>query len=290
VASFPVPSGEELATFYDGFLYRLPAAGTHRERQEVINRCAATILADCTRIAGKRPPFRLLDWGGGVGYYANGFAQLGCECTLIDIDAKACEYASQSFGSRISVVNADPAAHSFAEPFDVVFCSHVIEHVPDVAAFLAAMRRALVPGGIAILSTPNQECKEYFLRLEWFLSYLRMTARTRGQLVRSFVKCMRKAWMCCDPPRHLHAFNRKSLSVAAKRAGFEVLTAFGEYFDAQDYQYSRFPMKWKWGGAKRMVGNAYRIYAKLGFRTLSLLAPGGRWGSNLVVYVRYPAP
>lgn len=288
VASYPLPDADELAEFYDGFLYRLPAPEAHRKRQEVINHCAVSIVADCEAIAGLRPPFRVLDWGGGVGYYANGFAQLGCDCTLVDIDAKACRHAVESFGDRIAVVHADPLTTDFPKPFDVIFCSHVIEHVPNVPECLAAMRRALVPGGVLILATPNQQCKEFLFRLPWFISYLRKTASTRLQLLRSAMKCLRTSWLCCDPPRHLHAFSRKSLRLATENAGFELLKAFGEYFDAQDYQYSRVGVNWKWGGVRTMIGNAYRLYAKVGLRTMSLLAPTGRWGSNLVAYVRKP--
>lgn len=38
--------------------------------------------------------------------------------------------------------------------YDVVYASHVLEHVPDDAAALAEIRRVLAPGGIAILPVP----------------------------------------------------------------------------------------------------------------------------------------
>ena len=43
------------------------------------------------------------------------------------------------------------------ETFDVIVFFHVIEHIPKFAtiAFLTAVRRALRPGGVAILETPN---------------------------------------------------------------------------------------------------------------------------------------
>lgn len=41
--------------------------------------------------------------------------------------------------------------------FDLVLCSHVLEHVPDDAAALAEFRRVLRPGGAAVLMVPTVE-------------------------------------------------------------------------------------------------------------------------------------
>ncbi len=52
---------------------------------------------------------------------------------------------------------------SFAERFDVIVCSEVIEHVSHKSEFLAAVSLHLKPGGHLILSTPNGRYrKSYF--------------------------------------------------------------------------------------------------------------------------------
>jgi SAM-dependent methyltransferase len=38
---------------------------------------------------------------------------------------------------------------------DVILCSEVIEHIPDPVAYIRLLRRALAPGGMLVLSTPN---------------------------------------------------------------------------------------------------------------------------------------
>ena len=38
--------------------------------------------------------------------------------------------------------------------FDLILCSHVLEHVPDDRAAMAELRRVLAPGGLALLLTP----------------------------------------------------------------------------------------------------------------------------------------
>ncbi|MDD5751504.1 MAG: methyltransferase domain-containing protein, partial [Candidatus Peribacteraceae bacterium] len=44
----------------------------------------------------------------------------------------------------------------FSEEFDVVVCFETIEHVPQYREALAHLFRALKPGGVLLLSTPNR--------------------------------------------------------------------------------------------------------------------------------------
>src|SRR5262249_58247376 len=94
----------------------------------------------------------------------------------------------------------------------------------------------LAPGGLAIITTPNQQCKEFFFRPHWFRAYLGMS---RLGLLRSLVCFLRRPWICCDPPRHLHAFNRGSLQRLLENAGLEVYACFSESFLRQYYSAPR---------------------------------------------------
>lgn len=289
VTSLPLPSARELSDFYDGFLFNLLTDEESHERQVAINHAVEKIVQDCASIADISPPFNVLDWGGGVGYYTNGFAQLGCNCTLIDIDPQACQHAEKQFPGKFEVINADPVEYRFSRRFDLIFCTHVVEHYVDVVGLLDAMRRVLAPGGIIILATPNQQCKEYFFRLGWLASYLKQTTHSIWQLPLSVLKFVRTPWICCDPPRHIHAFNQKSMTRLLEKAGFELLKSFGEYSGMQDYQFSTVRMDWRIRGIRSLLKIPYKGFMIGGIRMLRILRPDGRWGDNLVAYAR-PLP
>ena len=40
-------------------------------------------------------------------------------------------------------------------PFDIVYCSEVIEHCPDVNRFMASIVALMAPGGMLFLTTPD---------------------------------------------------------------------------------------------------------------------------------------
>lgn len=46
--------------------------------------------------------------------------------------------------------------------YDVIVCSHVLEHVPDDAAALRELRRVLAPGGVAFLMIPQYNAQTTF--------------------------------------------------------------------------------------------------------------------------------
>jgi len=64
-------------------------------------------------------------------------------------------YTSSDIDGSQAMVAADISALPFADDrFDVVLCSHVLEHVEDEQGALAEIRRVLRPGGWAALMVP----------------------------------------------------------------------------------------------------------------------------------------
>ncbi len=61
------------------------------------------------------------------------------------------------------------------ETFDIVVCLEVVEHVPDVSAFVAQCVKAVKPGGLAVFSTINRTMKAWALAIvgaEYVLRWL----------------------------------------------------------------------------------------------------------------------
>ena len=68
-------------------------------------------------------------------------------------------------GSGSTIVTARSAEIGLAD-FDLVTSLEVIEHVADKPAFIAALAKALTPGGLMILSTPNRTAASRLLLVE----------------------------------------------------------------------------------------------------------------------------
>ena len=99
-----------------------------------------------------------IDVGCGAGLLAEPLARLGARVTGLDAAAEnvaAAQAHAEAVGLGIDYRNVDVETLA-GETFDLVTSMEVIEHVTDPAAFIAALERALAPGGLMLLSTPNR--------------------------------------------------------------------------------------------------------------------------------------
>jgi SAM-dependent methyltransferase len=65
------------------------------------------------------------------------------------------DYLSADFASPIAMVKMDLTAIQYKEgSFDAIYCSHVLEHIPDDRKAISELYRVLRPGGWAILQVP----------------------------------------------------------------------------------------------------------------------------------------
>jgi 2-polyprenyl-6-hydroxyphenyl methylase/3-demethylubiquinone-9 3-methyltransferase len=121
----------------------------------------------------------ILDVGCGGGLVCEPLARLGATVTGIDPAVENVEAARQhAAGQGLSVsYRAVRAEELVAEgrTFDAVTCLEVVEHVPDVGAFLKLMATLVRPGGLLLLSTLNRTMKAYLLAIvgaEYVLRWL----------------------------------------------------------------------------------------------------------------------
>ena len=137
------------------------------------------------------PAVRILDIGCGFGQSLGYHVARGCEAWGVESDENVRRIAeAHGFNVRIGVFR--PADFP-REYFDVVTLDQVVEHVRDPVATLAGVRSVLKPGGAVYLATPNAS--------GW-------GARLFG-----------RSWINWHAPYHLHFFSRKSMGIAARRAG-----------------------------------------------------------------------
>ncbi|HML42442.1 bifunctional 2-polyprenyl-6-hydroxyphenol methylase/3-demethylubiquinol 3-O-methyltransferase UbiG [Hyphomicrobium zavarzinii] len=131
--------------------------------------------------SGLRPlkDLRVLDVGCGGGLMSEPLARLGARVTGIDPGDKniaiARDHATPQgldIDYRVTTAEALVAA---GELYDAVACLEVVEHVPDVGAFVKTCASLVRPGGMLVLSTINRTLKSYALAIvaaEYVLGWL----------------------------------------------------------------------------------------------------------------------
>ncbi len=132
----------------------------------------AQIAAEFDRDLTADSPFaglRLLDIGCGGGLLSEPMARLGAEVLGADAAERNIPVARlHAEQSGLSIDYRHTTAEALAEAgelFDVVLNMEVVEHVADPAAFLAACRQLLKPGGLMVLSTINRNAKSFAMAI-----------------------------------------------------------------------------------------------------------------------------
>jgi SAM-dependent methyltransferase len=101
------------------------------------------------------PETNILDIGPGKGLYSKWFRSQGCRVSCLDIDPSlenffcglGCDFHTADLRRNLLPFNNDQ--------FDIIWCSHVIEHLREPLEFLFECKRVLKPGGRVVLRTPD---------------------------------------------------------------------------------------------------------------------------------------
>lgn len=101
---------------------------------------------------------RVLDAGSGTGYGAAYLANQGAQFVqAIDISEKSVGFSRHYFkrpNLQFRAMDLQGIAELTEQRFDVIYSSNVLEHVPDVSAFLHAAWKLLKPEGVLIVAVP----------------------------------------------------------------------------------------------------------------------------------------
>jgi len=199
----PVPSPQELARLYEEdywaeFRARWGIRGGDTE-------VAPQLKLRLREIESRLATGRLLDLGCAMGHFVAHARDQGWEAIGVEPSVAAAEEGRRRYGVTIHncVLEAAPIPPASQ---DVVHSNHVIEHLPDPVGTLRTAFRMLRPGGILVAEVPQELATPLVDRI---------LARLHPELY-------------CKPPPppsyHLVFFTPRGLTIAAGRAGFEVLS------------------------------------------------------------------
>lgn len=120
---------------------------------------------------------KILDFGCGIGKHASKFKSLGYEVLGVEFDDKSISKASQ----LIDVIHVDDLYKLKNREFDLIYLSHVIEHVYDPIGLIKFLKTILSNEGKIVMVTPNADSR-LFERLK-------------------------TSWRGLEPPRHIYIFS-----------------------------------------------------------------------------------
>lgn len=166
---------------------------------------------------------RLLEIGPGYGLFAYQACQAGFLVDVIEVDPRCCAFLERQINVRVVCSGKPEEAIASMEKHDVIALWHVIEHLPDPWAVLAAATSNLENGGTLIIATPNPEAWQF---------------RVMGSL-----------WPHLDAPRHLYLLPMKLLKEKIESLGMACV-----YLNSSDKEARR----WNRFGWQRILMNAFR--------------------------------
>lgn len=188
-ATMPRPTPEELSACYEATY----GYSTHDLIEVEKRRRAAAILAWSGVKTGK-----ILDVGCMFGFLLDEARGRGLVPYGIELSPGAAQVAADKGHDVHTGTIEEFAAKHPKLKFSAIFAQHVLEHIPDPAAFLATAKTMLEPGGKVVICVPNFE------------------ARLR--------KLAPSSWGWYQVPVHLHHFSSRALRRLMTDAGLDIET------------------------------------------------------------------
>jgi len=194
----PRPAPAELRRYYPAKYWFAPENSAASRLEEAWRRLVVRdhvrFVRRALRELGAEGP--VLDVGCGGGLFLRVAQEAGYRVLGLDAAFEAARIAWRQNGVRVVCGNLEQAPLAPASCAAVTMF-HVLEHVPEPSAYLAAARQLLRPAGRLIVQTPDAACWEFAL--------------------------LGRRWSGLDVPRHLVTFRARQLEQLVTRAGFEVL-------------------------------------------------------------------
>jgi len=209
------PSPEELASYYVETYYQTERGSYCKsyspEELGVIMLRIAQRRAQVHELLGHDRPGRLLDVGCGEGFVLRSFADKGWDVAGIDFSVAGVESMNPDVADRVeqgdtfSLLDAQIAA---GERHDLVWLGNVLEHVLDPVGLMTSLRQLVAPGGLLIVTVPNDGSAYHEALYE------------ADDIDRRF-------WIAI--PDHMSYFTATSLRTTAEATGWNCLALHGDF-------------------------------------------------------------
>jgi len=203
----PQPSPEELRRYYPEAYWFAPDRSFVGRMEEWYRRAVlrghVRFMERALRSSRARGP--LLDVGCGGGLFLGMMRRRGFRVVGLDFSRDAAALAWRRQG--VPAVAADLEHAPFLPgSFAGITMSHVMEHLPDPCAYLAAAHRLLEPDGRLVVHVPNAASLQFHL--------------------------LGRRWNGIDVPRHLFDYRDRDVERVLEMMGFQVVRR--SYFSLRD--------------------------------------------------------
>lgn len=156
VQTTPIPTADQLYSYYSES-YRSQGAIGHIERSRTVRQESQTAFIEGNLQKQSFSPKNVLDIGAGHGQLLSCLAEKYPNAKLYatEVDNACCkELAARGIETK-QVILDDLEQVPFDTKFDLIVCSHVLEHARNPKKFLRFISEMLAPGGFAMLEVPN---------------------------------------------------------------------------------------------------------------------------------------
>lgn len=205
----PRPSEEALPAYYESDAYISHTDSTKSLMDKAYQIIKSYSLKKKLRLMNKLSPAkgRLLDIGCGTGDFIKVCQDGGYQVTGVEPNDKARSLARQKVASDVTLeTSVDNLPFNDQEKFDIITMWHVLEHVPNLEAYIAKLEALLSPNGCLIIAVPNYKSYDASYYKEYWAAY--------------------------DVPRHLWHFSKNSMKVIFRPYGFQVVKTLPLIFDS----------------------------------------------------------
>jgi len=149
----------------------------------------------------------VLDIGCGGGLLAEAMAKQGAQVSALDMDPKAITIATehskqQDLKIHYQHTSLEALVETKPQPFDVITCMELLEHVPDPASLVKTATTLLKPGGQLFFSTINRNIKAFLFAIvgaEYVLKLLPRGTHNYEKFIRPSELCNWIRTAECEP-------------------------------------------------------------------------------------------